>query len=1489
MLQRDSRYDVLLIDSPDGQTAIETLPLLLRERSGGLDWGISLVSSFANQLPAGDMQDNDNTRYSVRTQRDWRGGIGQEYAYQETDAFHQSLADTRFRNGVILPPKPQATSISGSSDPQFTPAQAGVSVTTKRAKAEWVKGSRVDGEAAASAAWTNLNTSNATSDAKMEWTGRSLGYGNDASAIATLLLSGDTRAATSFTTGSVVSAISSIVITLNQTAGAGFTSNLRVGIQADSAGSPSGTWLAYGDYDLSIAPNNIKSPLGFSVSYTPAANTTYWVVVHLTSGGATVVQIFGNTSSTTGAGKLYTSGSVWTSQSWNIYCTLGTTYDKAQTRLAQRILAPASVSATQIKVPISASVWAGSPTLTARLMSDSAGAPNATLKSTTTTNPGTSIVWVTFTITSQSITAATYYWIVIEVDGSTSADYATVQWQRDANANYSDGSGGSQTASNSGSWSAVGAITGDFYFVLNTGYAGSFPFFNGTKITKTRVAQSITGNGSYSVTTILVPLRSTVWAGSPTVTLKLCSDSAGSPGTVLKSATTTNPGAGTVWVTFTITSQALSNATVYWLVLEVDGGTNADYATIAWQKDTVNNYAGGAAYTQTATNAGAWSTVSANGGDCYFVVGTLGGNGITYYSHDYNRTLWAESITPAATVNLTRLRIYAQQISRAGSATVQLVIAQNSGGSPGTTIVTATLTSAMFSTAALAWVDIPIATTLNSGTVYWIYIDCNAASVSDGVQIDVGADSAGGYAGTCKYVNVANYVAGSWTTDTTDLFFIINNGTATASTVTTQPVVFKNAMYMASDTGVYRFGEILNSNTSFENSLTGWGLDQNGSSTTSYVTTESIKGRYSLKVSRVGGTKCILYITSPYLTAAAGQVITASVWFKMLTNTSGTPPAVGMIFRDGGGVQLTSSFGAGVVSNDWQQVEFTATAPASTATVSMTIYVQETNQEILVDDARLVRSEWVLKNNCGNRVTALQAFAGKIYAALGDSTNMVESSDGNTWADTSGNRQYTHLRAYNGYLYAAKATGGANSLAYTDGTSWVTNLQIATAEHAVTGLAGFNNELIIATTRALFSLSSSYVYQIIDYTNEEDENNGANMLTWMVNNALYVPIKNGLNAYDGARMTASGPDQNEGLPNGEQGRIAAMCGSKTWLFAAIDAGGAGTSSIYAFNGTGWHCLAKATNPGKRIRAIGIETVTSPKNWARLWWFEDSTPFYVEFPSLTDNPYAYTGVQYAATGFVTSSRFGGELSLIVKDFQSIFLWTDGCSAGQNVQVYYEIDNTGIWVLAGTCTQSPSQEFRLTPQAMANKTVGSGSTTSTINIAGLTSDMAVGQFVRINGEIAQVSAITSNTQFTLAIPLTAAPESGDTVYTSGPAGRQIRYRITLNTNDASKTPKVVRVALRIQPLFTAKARISFGPRVEDELLCRNNTAYPYDAVTLRNKLFEWFQRVKPYYLIDPYGRAWQVKNNSATESALTRQDEAPKQQRFKTYISAVVDEV
>ena len=498
---------------------------------------------------------------------------------------------------------------------------------------------------------------------------------------------------------------------------------------------------------------------------------------------------------------------------------------------------------------------------------------------------------------------------------------------------------------------------------------------------------------------------------------------------------------------------------------------------------------------------------------------------------------------------------------------------------------------------------------------------------------------------------------------------------------------------------------------------------------------------------------------------------------------------------------------------------------------------------------------WDLQTTFAATVTELAVLASKIYAALGDASDMQSSSNGSAFAAVTG-RKYTYLRSYGGYLYGLKTTGGANALGYSaDGSVWV-DLTVGTSSTTPTGLVGFNNEIIITTTSGLYSLSASFVYQILDYSAQRAASNGKGATVWAGSGLLYVPVRNSLLAYNGQTTMQVGLDLGEGLPKGEMGNVSAMAGIVNWLYAAVDAG-TGRSGIYVYNGAGWHCLVKAATSGQSILAIGIEAVTATN--MRLWYAEGADVYYLDLPTVTDNPYAYAGSLYQSSGYLNGSRWMGELSGIDKDLQSVVVRSEGCGTNQTIDVAIEVDRSGQWWPVGTITNSPLQEIELQAAAITNKTCRNGCTdTIIVTDVGGTTDMSTGLFVRIGAEVRQVIAILDEKRFTLNRALEAgAPAVGTTVYSSRPAGREVNYRLTLRTNDATKTPKLLSVSIRYMEQLIDKALITLSVPVGDCQAWRNGARSDMTAQQLFDELVIWGKRLTPFFLTDPAGNTWRVK--------------------------------
>lgn len=499
----------------------------------------------------------------------------------------------------------------------------------------------------------------------------------------------------------------------------------------------------------------------------------------------------------------------------------------------------------------------------------------------------------------------------------------------------------------------------------------------------------------------------------------------------------------------------------------------------------------------------------------------------------------------------------------------------------------------------------------------------------------------------------------------------------------------------------------------------------------------------------------------------------------------------------------------------------------------------------------------------GKDVTDLAVWGDYLWAARGDD-NVVRRTDGESWGDAPGSIKATLLKAGGGYLQRSGAGSDAHRAWYTaDGTTWV-EIEGTPADYPITAMEWYRDMLVVTTTVRLWGTVDDMAYPLLDYHSQEDADNGKGMLAWSRTGCLYIPLQFGLYRYNGDTMVAVGPEQGMGLPGDRAGKVAALVGTGNWLFAAIDAGDSGHSSVMAYNGMGgWHELQRCEEAGQRIRALGFETVHSP---SRLWLGLDVQTRYLQLPDYTDNPYGWTGYEFNPDGEVESSWFGGELVEVVKDLHEVVVRGENISSGRPVAIYYEVDRSGLWQYLGQVVAGPRQVLGFEAAEFSAKQVGTGSTQTTIELASGydTADMAVGDFVRINGEVSQVAGVTDSDTFTLHTALGEAPEAEDVVYAARPAGREFRLKAVLSTDDRTETPRVTALAVRYQNNVLDRFIFVLAIRAEDGLVDLDNKAIGRKAASLREELDAWAERVTPFTLVDPDGREWTVKAVAASDA-------------------------
>ncbi len=527
----------------------------------------------------------------------------------------------------------------------------------------------------------------------------------------------------------------------------------------------------------------------------------------------------------------------------------------------------------------------------------------------------------------------------------------------------------------------------------------------------------------------------------------------------------------------------------------------------------------------------------------------------------------------------------------------------------------------------------------------------------------------------------------------------------------------------------------------------------------------------------------------------------------------------------------------------------------------------------------------------GKNVTALEAWGDWLWAGRG-ADNVLRRYDGEKWTAITGTYAKL-LKGGGGYLHRTGGTPYEHLIYYTnDGDTWLPTpgaIEVGPGDYPITALAWYRDQLVASTAVRLWGIAADTAYPLVDWPTQEDSHNGMNMTVWGKDGALYIPLRFGLYRFNGEAMVAVGPEQGTGLPAGRVGKIAAMCGTGNWLYCAIDAGTSGTSSILAYNGMGgWHEMARANQVGERIRALGFETISSPN---RLWLGMGDQPQYMKLPDYSDNPWQWTGYEYNSAGSLETSWVGNELLEVVKDLQEVVIHGEGITSAQPVDVFYEVDRSGLWVYLGTAVASPRQAFLFRPSAFAPLTLAANCTVNTIKLAtgSVTTDLSVGDWVRINNEVSQVTSITDSNTFVLHSALSEAPAAGDIAYGSRPAGRLFRLKLVPRTTSNTSTPRVTAFFIRYQNNVLDRYLYEIQIRVQDMMKDVQGHTYPFDAASLRAKLDPWLRRPTPFTFEDPDGGQHLVKIISASEGGMSRTTHDGQHSAYKSTVFVTLVEV
>lgn len=168
-----------------------------------------------------------------------------------------------------------------------------------------------------------------------------------------------------------------------------------------------------------------------------------------------------------------------------------------------------------------------------------------------------------------------------------------------------------------------------------------------------------------------------------------------------------------------------------------------------------------------------------------------------------------------------------------------------------------------------------------------------------------------------------------------------------------------------------------------------------------------------------------------------------------------------------------------------------------------------------------------------------------------------------------------------------------------------------------------------------------------------------------------------------------GPDADEGLPDGRVGTIRKLLSVAGMIYAGIDAGPSGESSIMARSGSGWHELYRLPY-GRSFHSMALQVIPG-NNVSRLWissganelqWMNVSKTHKNPAKNKTTATYE-TSFRYYPFGYLVTPWIAAGFLDVSKMLAYLSLYTESLSASQPIYVQYQLEvDTATWTNVGT---------------------------------------------------------------------------------------------------------------------------------------------------------------------------------------------------------------
>jgi hypothetical protein len=265
------------------------------------------------------------------------------------------------------------------------------------------------------------------------------------------------------------------------------------------------------------------------------------------------------------------------------------------------------------------------------------------------------------------------------------------------------------------------------------------------------------------------------------------------------------------------------------------------------------------------------------------------------------------------------------------------------------------------------------------------------------------------------------------------------------------------------------------------------------------------------------------------------------------------------------------------------------------------------------------------------------------------------------------------------------AVGGPGITAYKTKTS----IPVSENGARITGLEiyGDPETLYVCLDNGFGEIKNNMFYPIPirEFANVKSEKNGRAHCVSDV--YLFLSMQDGVERFYRSNLDDVGPNREAGLPANRQGPVVKMTGYPGRIYAAVDGGSSGYSSVLVYQGSGWHEVYRAPRVGERIRNIYIQSIPGSST-ARLWISQGSDVLWVP---ISLNPYTDPDFRFHHEGSLTTGWLYAGMQDVYKLWKKLKVFAENVTAARYVKADYQVDGDTTWTEIGTYDSVPVEEL------------------------------------------------------------------------------------------------------------------------------------------------------------------------------------------------------